>query len=176
MEALHALTQERVLLHKIAEQLKSTPLSASDRLEVVLAELKEAQRELATVQAAQLSLKIPQLLESLIATDKYSIVATEVTNVPNVEALRDLALKVRDQLDSQAAVVALSAVIDSKPAVIVVCNSKAQGLGAKAGDLVKIASQVLGGGGGGKPDIAQGGGTDVSKIGAALVAITESLR
>ncbi len=176
MEALHALTQERVLLHKIAEQLKSTPLSASDRLEVVLAELKEAQRELATVQAAQLSLKIPQLLESLIATDKYSIVATEVANVPNVEALRDLAIKVRDQLDSQAAVVALSAVIDSKPAVIVVCNSKAQGLGAKAGDLVKIASHVLGGGGGGKPDIAQGGGTDVSKIGAALVAITESLR
>jgi alanyl-tRNA synthetase len=175
MDALHALTQERLMLHKIAEQLKSTPLSASDRLEVVLSELREMQRELSSVQAQQLALKIPQLLESLVARDKFSIVAAEVSNVPSVESLRDLAIKVRDQLESQAAVIALSAVIDSKPAVVVVCNPKAQEHGAKAGDLVRLASKVLGGGGGGKADIAQGGGTDADKIDEALKAITESL-
>jgi alanyl-tRNA synthetase len=176
MEALHALTQERVLLHRIAEQLKSTPLNANERLEVLLAEVKEMQRELSAVQAQQLSLLIPGLLKNTNTVSNYSLVAAEVANVSSVDALRDLALKVRDQLGDLAAVVALIAVVDGKPSVIVTLNQKAQAAGAKAGDLVRIASQVLGGGGGGKADIAQGGGTEVGKMAQALEAITESLR
>jgi len=176
MQALHALTQERFLLHKIAEQLKSTPLNANERLEVLLAEVKEMQRELSAVQAQQLSLLIPGLLKNTNTVSNYSLVAAEVANVSSVDALRDLALKVRDQLGDLAAVVALIAVVDGKPSVIVTLNQKAQAAGAKAGDLVRIASQVLGGGGGGKADIAQGGGTEVGKVSQALEAITESLR
>jgi alanyl-tRNA synthetase len=176
MEALHALTQERVLLHKIAEQLKSTPLNASDRLEVLLSEVKEMQRELSVVQAQQLSLQIPSLMSYMQLVSNFSVVAAEIANVSNVDALRDLAIKIRDQIGETAGVVALGAVIDGKPAVIVTLNSKAQATGAKAGDLVRLASQILGGGGGGKADIAQGGGTDASKMTEALVAITESLR
>ena len=176
MEALHALTQERVLLHKIAEQLKSTPFNASDRLEVLLSEVKEMQRELSIVQAQQLSLQIPSLMSSMKLVSNFSVVTAEIANVSNLDALRDLAIKVRDQIGDNAGVVALGAVIDAKPAVIVTLNSKAQATGAKAGDLVRLASQILGGGGGGKADIAQGGGTDASKMTEALVAITESLR
>jgi alanyl-tRNA synthetase len=176
MEALHALTQERVLLHKIAEQLKSTPLNASDRLEVLLSEVKEMQRELSVVQAQQLSLQIPSLMSYMQLVSNFSVVIAEIANVFNVDALRDLAIKVRDQIGDNAGVVALGAVIDAKPAVVVTLNSKAQASGAKAGDLVRLASQILGGGGGGKADIAQGGGTDASKMTEALVAITESLR
>jgi alanyl-tRNA synthetase len=87
-----------------------------------------------------------------------------------------LAIKVRDQIGETPGVVALAAVVDGKPALIVCVNAKAQENGAKAGDLVRLASQILGGGGGGKADIAQGGGTDVGKINEALSAITESLR
>lgn len=176
LEALHALTQERVLLHKIAEQLKSTPLNASDRLEVLLSEVKEMQRELAVAQAAQLALRVPEILTSLHSISNFSVVATEVTGVPNVEALRDLALKVRDQLSNAVAVVALASSIEGKPAVVVVVSTQAQELGAKAGDLVRLASKILGGGGGGKADIAQGGGTEPSKIADALQAIVESLK
>ncbi len=176
MDALHSLTQERVLLHKIAEQLKSTPSNASDRLEMFLTEVKEMQRELAAVQSQQLSLQIPQLIASMSTVANYSVIATEVANVPNADALRDLAIKVRDKIGDVSAVVALTAVLDGKPALIVVTNATAQANGAKAGDLVRIASQILGGGGGGKADIAQGGGIDASKIPQALAAITESLR
>jgi alanyl-tRNA synthetase len=70
----------------------------------------------------------------------------------------------------------LAASIEGKPVIIVTVNQLAQKQGAKAGDLVRLASQILVGGGGGKPDIAQGGGTDASKISSALLAITESLR
>jgi len=176
LEALNALTQERVMLHKIAEQLKSTPLNASDRLEVLLIEVKEMQRELSQAQAAQLALRVPEILMSLRTVSNYSVVAAEVANVPNVEALRDLAIKVRDQVENSAAIVALAAAIEGKPAVAVVANSQAQEHGAKAGDLVRLASKILGGGGGGKADIAQGGGIDTSKIDEALQAIVESLR
>ena len=176
IEALHALTQERVLLHKIAEQLKSTPINASERLEVLLAEVKEMQRELAAVQAQQLALRIPEILKAITTLDNFQVVTSHLDSVPNVDALRDLAIKVRDQLHESSAVIALCAVVEGKPAIIVTANAKAQENGAKAGDLVRIASKVLGGGGGGKADIAQGGGVDVSQISAALQAITESLR
>ena len=55
--------------------------------------------------------------------------------------------------------------------VAVATNEAARSAGAKAGDLVRTASKVLGGGGGGKPDFAQGGGADASKIDEALEAV-----
>ena len=176
LEALHSLTQERVLLHKIAEQLKSTPASASEKLEALLLEVKDMQRQLSAVQSQKLSGLVPELLKSVTSAGKYKVLAREIENVTSSDALRDLTVKLRDELSSEPGVVALAAVVDGKPVVIVAANKDAQDLGAKAGDLVRLASQILGGGGGGKADMAQGGGSDTSKIADALQAITESLR
>ena len=60
-------------------------------------------------------------------------------------------------------------------AVVVALNDAAQAAGLSANDLVRAASTVLGGKGGGKPDLAQGGGSDPAKAGAALDAIREAL-
>ena len=176
MEALRSLTQERVLLHKIAEQLKSTPVSASEKLEALLLEVKDMQRQLAVVQSQKLAGLVPELLKSVTTSGNYKVLAREIENVSSSDALRDLTLKLRDELSGSSAVVALAAVIEGKPVVIVAANQDAQDQGAKAGDLVRLASQILGGGGGGKADMAQGGGSDASKIAEALLAITESLR
>ena len=176
MEALRSLTQERVLLHKISEQLKSTPVSASEKLEALLLEVKDMQRQLAVVQSQKLAGLVPELLKSVTTSGNYKVLAREIENVSSSDALRDLTLKLRDELSGSSAVVALAAVIEGKPVVIVAANQDAQDKGAKAGDLVRLASQILGGGGGGKADMAQGGGSDASKIAEALLAITESLR
>jgi alanyl-tRNA synthetase len=176
MEALRSLTQERVLLHKIAEQLKSSPSSASEKLEALLLEVKDMQRQLAVVQSQKLAGLVPELLKSITTSGSYKVLAREIENVSSGDALRDLTLKLRDELSGSSAVVALAAVIEGKPVVIVAANQDAQDKGAKAGDLVRLASQILGGGGGGKADMAQGGGSDASKIAEALLAITESLR
>jgi alanyl-tRNA synthetase len=72
-------------------------------------------------------------------------------------------------------VTALAGTVDGKPSVIVATNEAARKIGANAGTLAKLAASVLGGGGGGKDDLAQGGGSNVSAIGAALDAIRESL-
>jgi len=175
LEALHSLTQERVLLHKIAEQLKSAPASAGLKLEALLLEVKDMQRQLSAVQSQKLAGLVPELLKSVTSAGKYKVLAREIENVTSSDALRDLTVKLRDEFSSEPGVVALAAVVDGKPVVIVAANKDAQDLGAKAGDLVRLASQILGGGGGGKADMAQGGGSDASKIADALQAITESL-
>lgn len=176
IEALRSLTQERVLLHKIAEQLKSTPTSASERLEALLLEVKDMQRQLAVVQSQKLAGLVPELLKTVETVGSYKVIAKEIADAPTVDGLRDLAVKLREELSSDASVVALASTIEGKPAIIVTANKAAQDQGAKAGDLVRLASQILGGGGGGKADIAQGGGSDASKISSSLLAITESLR
>ena len=175
IEALRSLTSERMLLQKIAEQLKTTPLSANDRLEVILSELKDAQKVISASQAAALLLRVPELLTKVTDKGPYRALVTEVDAVSSVDALRDLGVKLRDQLTNDSAVIALFSVIEDKPAVMILCNEKAQSLGVKAGDLVKVASKVLGGGGGGKADIAQGGGQDASKIHEAMTLVLESL-
>ncbi len=74
--------------------------------------------------------------------------------------LRTSALEVRNRVQDRAAVVAVVGGTAEKPAVVVVTTEGARDRGLRAGDLVRTASEVLGGRGGGKDDIAQGGGTD----------------
>jgi alanyl-tRNA synthetase len=62
-----------------------------------------------------------------------------------------------------------------KPVIAVAATDSARAAGAKAGELVRVASAVLGGGGGGKDDYAQGGGTDVAKLDAAVQSIEKAL-
>jgi alanyl-tRNA synthetase len=82
---------------------------------------------------------------------------------------------VRERLGSGAAVVALGAVVNDRPVVIVATNDAARMAGAKAGALAKGAAGVLGGGGGGRDDVAQGGGTDAAALPAALTAVKDAL-
>jgi alanyl-tRNA synthetase len=64
--------------------------------------------------------------------------------------------------------VILGAVIADKPLVMIASGASAQQHGVRAGELAKIAAQILGGGGGGKADFAQGGGADASKLSQAI--------
>ena len=175
IEAFRTLTQERILLHQIAEQLKTSPASTAEKLEQLLTELKDAQRKLAAVQGSALATLVPDLIASAKTIGNSRLISKVIADVSSADALRDLVVKVRDQVTGEAAVIALFALIDDKPVVIVAATSAAQAAGLKAGDLVRTASAVLGGGGGGKPDLAQGGGTDPAKFEAALAAIAESI-
>jgi alanyl-tRNA synthetase len=71
--------------------------------------------------------------------------------------------------------VALGAVVNDRPVVIVATNDAARTAGAKAGALAKGAAGVLGGGGGGRDDVAQGGGTDAAALPSALAAVKDAL-
>jgi alanyl-tRNA synthetase len=175
IEAFRTLTQERILLHQISEQLKTSPASAAEKLEQLLTELKDAQRKLAALQGSALATLVPDLIASAKTVGNCKLISKVIADVSSSDALRDLVVKVRDQVSVEAAVIALFAVIEDKPVVIVASTTAAQAAGLKAGDLVRTASAVLGGGGGGKADLAQGGGTDPARFEAALAAIAESI-
>ena len=71
--------------------------------------------------------------------------------------------------------ISVGGVSKDRPQVIVATTQQARDQGIKAGDLVKIAAQTMGGGGGGRPDLAQGGGKDASKLADALQAIASKI-
>jgi alanyl-tRNA synthetase len=175
LDAISSFNRDRLQLQAIAEALKTNPANASERIAQFLQELKDTQKELAAFQSAALSSRVPELIASGKELAKATLISATVDQVSSVESLRDLAIKVRDNSNASATVIAIFGVVDSKPAVVVVANELAQANGVKAGELVKTASQILGGGGGGKADIAQGGGTNPAEIPNAIKAIVESL-
>ena len=175
LDAISSFNRDRLQLQAIAEALKTNPANASERIAQFLQELKDTQKELAAFQSAALSSRVPELIASGKELGKATLISAAVDHVSSVESLRDLAIKVRDNSNASATVIAIFGVVDSKPAVVVVANELAQANGVKAGELVKTASQILGGGGGGKSDIAQGGGSNPAEIPNAIKAIVESL-
>jgi alanyl-tRNA synthetase len=175
LEAINAFNQDRRQLHQIAELLKTSPASSIEKVSNIMAELKEAQKLNQQLQSQALLEMVPTLLGKSKLVGKTNVIAGEVSNVPNVDALRDLVIRLRDKTFDKSTVIALFAIINEKPMVVIACNDVAQKSGYSAGSLVSIASNVLGGGGGGKSDIAQGGGSDSSKIVAAIKEIETSL-
>jgi alanyl-tRNA synthetase len=96
-------------------------------------------------------------------------------SVGSADDVRALVLQLRDRLAAEAGVVALAGEAGGKPVVIAATTQGARDRGVRAGDLAKLGAKVLGGGGGGKPDLAQGGGTDPAKIDDALAEIRRHL-
>jgi alanyl-tRNA synthetase len=175
IDAFRAFATERALVSRLGEILKSPKELLEERLSATIEELKAAQKKLASLHAAELANRIPELVAGAQTLGSTKFVSAQLGSLGSVDDLRNLAMQVRDRVSAQNSVIALFGVIDDKPMVLVATTEAARGAGHKAGALVKIASQILGGGGGGKDDMAQGGGSDVSKLEAANVAIAEAI-
>ncbi|MCH4208609.1 alanine--tRNA ligase [Bifidobacterium sp.] len=170
--------REHALVSQLSDTLNARPDELAERLNVLLAKLKESDRRLAAMYEAQLAASVPELVKQTKDSNAPVKVATKnVGHFGSFESLRKTVLDVRGQLGEEVpAVVALAGISDEdRPMVAVATNAAARKFGIKAGDLVRGASKVLGGGGGGKPDFAQGGGTDATKIDAALGALSQAV-
>ena len=166
--------REHALVSQLSDKLNARPDELAERVNTLLAKLKESDRRLAAMYEDQLAAMVPQLVESTKdSAASVKVAARNVGHFGSFDALRKTVLDVRARLGEDApVVVALAGVsADDKTMVAVATNAAARELGIKAGDLVRGASKMLGGGGGGKPDFAQGGGTDASKIDEALKAL-----
>ena len=175
LEAFHDLAAERALVSSLTSSLKVPREQLPQRIESLVAELKAAEKKIASYEAAALSSRVPSLVKSSSRLGRYLTVIEDVGSLSSADELRSLAAGVRDRLGREPSVVALAARVGDRAAVIVATSAAARELGAKAGVLAKQASAALGGGGGGKDDLAQGGGTDISAIGSALSGIAVAL-
>ncbi|MGV8882160.1 MAG: alanine--tRNA ligase [Rhodoglobus sp.] len=175
LDAFRDLATERAIVSQLTSSLKTPREQLPDRIAELMADLKAAERKIAQFEAGQRAERVPALVATATRVGNTLLVSENVGSVASSDDLRSLVTSVRERLGSDAAVIALAADVSGKPAVIVATNEAARSAGHKAGQLAKAAAGVLGGGGGGKDDIAQGGGSDVSAIGAALSAISAAV-
>ncbi len=175
LEAFRDLSAERAIVAELSGVLKTPREQLPDRIAELMTNLKIAEKKIAQYEQGQLAQRIPAILANTRTVGAVTLVAEHVGLLTSSDDLRTLVTSVRGQLGDAVAVVALAAEIDAKPAVIVATNDGSRAAGITAGQLAKIAAGILGGGGGGKDDLAQGGGTDLAKIGAALEAIAAAV-
>ena len=174
IEAFRSLATERALVARLSEGLKAPKDQLESRLEASLDELKLAKSKLAALSALSLQTRIPEWVAGAESVGSNSLATVDLGTLDSADDLRALASSLQKALGTEG-VALVSAIVADKPALVVAVGELARQHGVKAGDLVKLASGILGGGGGGKDDLAQGGGTDVSKLEAAIEAIRGKL-
>ena len=175
LDAFREFAAERALVSQLSSTLKAPKDQLLQRIEDMGAQLRGAEKKIAQYEAAALSRLIPALVQQAERTGAVLSVVASVGNAASADDVRSLATGVREQLGSEPAVVALCAVVNEKPVAMIATNQAARDHGLNAGALAKQAAGILGGGGGGKPDLAQGGGNDVSAIDAALRGLREQI-
>jgi len=166
--------KEHELITQIAKIMGTKPEMIPSRIDDALLRLRHAQKELNRLQQENLLSRVGELAASAKEIAGKRVVSFNAGQVPG-EALRALAEAVRQHLHDANAVVAVGGVFKDRPSVVVATTASARDTGLKAGNLVKIAAQTMGGGGGGRPDLAQGGGKDAGKLAEALQAIEREI-
>ncbi|MCC2592972.1 alanine--tRNA ligase [Tessaracoccus sp. OS52] len=173
-DAFQRFAAERALVNTLTDTLRVRPDELVPRIERLIAQLKDAEKQLAAFQSAQVLARAGELVGAArdIAGVRYLGVP-----VPGLGGgdLRSLAGDLRNRLGSGPAVVALVGGGDGKAAALVATNDAARDLGLKAGRLISVASEALGGKGGGRDDMAQGGGTRPEAADAALSAVERAI-
>ncbi|HYY11970.1 MAG TPA: alanine--tRNA ligase [Kineosporiaceae bacterium] len=167
--------REHVLLAQLTDALKVRPEELPERVAALVTQLRDAQREIdkfRAVQVQQAAVEAARAPRDVFGVD----VVTRDAGESAADELRTFALDVRGRIGTgRPAVVAVAGVVKGKPQLVVATNDEARRWGLSAGDLVRTGAAVLGGNGGGKPDVAQGGGTEPQRIGDALQQIEHTV-
>ncbi len=137
-------------------------------METLLAEHRTLQKELEKVQRQAAKGQFDNLLAQVRQVQGANVLAARV-DVPNADALREMADWFRDKVGSGTAV--FGTVVNDKPLIVATVTDDLIQRGVKAGDLVREVAKLVGGGGGGRPNMAQAGGRDAAKLSEALDAV-----
>ncbi|MHB0856313.1 MAG: alanine--tRNA ligase [Anaerolineae bacterium] len=164
-----AYVQQRLdALGAIAESLSARPGEELERIEALQGQLREQRHAIQDLQRQLTAGGIESLLHAAVDIDGVRVLVARV-DVPGVDAMRELSDRLRDKLGSS--VVALGAVFEERPVLVVSVTQDLMDKGLHAGKLAGAAAKHMGGGGGGRPNMAQAGGKDVAKLGEALEAV-----
>ncbi len=169
-QTLEDIAKNRKRLYHAAQMMKTSPAELENRIEQQLGELKELRQTLEKYKAEASLGEARQFLMSGKKVGDLNVVTANRGGL-NANELRQMGDFLRDKDPTVVAV--LSSVNGEKVTFLAVCGKEAVARGVKAGDLVKLVSGICGGKGGGKPDSAMGGGTDLLKVDDALAAVDD---
>ena len=167
--ALDWMRQREKVLKEVGDILKSPEEDAADRLEKLLARHRELERQLAQLQSKLAGAQSDTIVSQVRKLNGVNVVASRVESVDD-KGMRELADQLRDKL--RPAVVVLGAVHGNR-VVLLATVSKEVTPRYHAGNILKQIAPLVGGGGGGRPDFAQAGGKDPTRLDEALQKVYE---
>ncbi len=174
-DAYRFLAREHVLVAQLSEALKVRPEQLPERVHDIVEKLRTAEKEIEKVHLAQLLANGAQLAAGAADVNGVKVVAHRADGAGGGD-VRTLALDVRGRLAAgePGVVVIIGSTgtgSDAKVAVVAAVNDQARARGVSANELVRAVGPLVGGRGGGKDDVAQGGGSDASRIDEAVALV-----
>jgi len=174
IEGFEYLARERDIVQQLTGLLKATPNDLPGQVQRLLERVKATEKELDKIKVAELVGAGADIAAGAAEVDGVALVTHRAEGVGGADA-RSLALDVRGRLQGRPAVVVVVGTADSKPSVVVALNEQAIDRGLAANDLIGVIGEHVGGRGGGKADVAQGGGSNVGGIDAGFEAIRHAI-
>ena len=175
MGAIEYVDERLAQLDEVAAALKVRPSSVADRVEQLQQDLRTANHKLEAALTGAGSNQVAEALKSAVQLNGYSCVIAKLEGLSGKE-LRSAWDGIRDASDGQpVACVIASATADGKVSLLAGATDSAVAAGFSAGDIVKEIAELVGGRGGGKPAMAQAGGSNAAGIDAALEAAKTKL-
>ncbi|MGO1048765.1 alanine--tRNA ligase [Crossiella sp. CA198] len=177
MDAVRHINKEHLLVTQLADQFKVPAAELPERISGVLAKLKAAEKTIEQLRVGEVLRSAGAIADRAIQLGELSVIAEQIPDGVPAGDLRALATEVRNRLGNRPGVVALFSVDPdaAKVAFVLATTSAARDLGHAAGKLVPSFAGELGARGGGKPDMAQGGGDNPGGVPAAIAALHRSL-
>ncbi len=170
----HELFVERsTLIDSLAQKLQTASVDLESRLDSFLQDWDNLRKRLESLERMNLKAEAEEALPKVQDVDGVKVLAVR-TSAASSDAIREMGDWLRDKLSS--GVIVLGSVSDGRPALMAMVTRDLVDAGLHAGNIVKEAAQIMGGGGGGRPDMAQAGGRDPDKLDDALRATPELVR
>ncbi len=175
VEGFGYLARERDVVAQLTGLLKTQPDDLVGRVQALTERLRSAEKELEKARVAQLLGASADVAASAAQVGPVKVVAHRADGAAGAD-VRQLAMDVRGRLPrGEPGVVVIIGQADGKVSVVAATNDEARARGLSAGELVRTLGPLLGGKGGGKDDMAQGGGTDASRIDEALALVAHEV-
>src|SRR4051794_40806697 len=174
-DAYRFLAREHVLVAQLSEALKARPEELPERVHDLVERLRTAEKALEQTRIAQLLSEGAQLAADAVDVNGVRLISLRIDGADGGD-VRTMALNLRSRLSQeQPGAAVLIGVKDGKVAVVAATNDRARDRGVKANDVLNAVMPFVGGRGGGKDDVAQGGGSDAGRIDEALAAATAAV-
>ena len=157
--------QMEAKVNDAAKLLKATPANLLEKIEHLMAEVKSLQSENESLKSKAAKEALGDVMDQVVEVKGVKLLATSVSGV-DMNGLRDLGDQLKEKLGE--GVVVLASDCDGKVNLVAMATDAAMGKGAHAGNLIKGIAALVGGGGGGRPNMAQAGGKNPAGIDAAV--------
>lgn len=163
--AIEYYNQREKLLNEVAATLKSSPLDSVRKAEALNTEIRNAEKEMEQLRGKLVKGEAEGVLSNAVDVKGVKVVSARFDQL-DMEALRNTGDMLRSKMGS--GVVVLGTGYGDKVSFVVMATKDVIDRGIHSGNIIREVARVAGGGGGGRPDMAQAGGKDVSKIDEAL--------